>query len=284
MLIPRCINAPEDAIYCAKFFNLVNFLIAPDFNSILYFSNIGVARIFWLIVSLTEIEAKNIGIFFRESFYIITRKNTKGAITKQEKHERFKKFINFSKRKKLSSFINYRKLNELYDMQYKIKLKKFALFSLSVSDHHININAINVLFEIGDKWPSTKKECERLILAALHLVKREINRKPDIAVRAQRYMYELENFVIRNFRSESTNLTSQKPSVKAKPKKNVLLVTTYNLINSTTCIKNIINKKKVMNLLFKHCLSISKIKNKRMALMNADFVIQNRDYKLLSCN
>jgi hypothetical protein len=132
-----------------------------------------------------------------------------------------------SRRKKEPNYINDRDFNKLFDIYYKIRLKEFAMFSLSVFDHHININAINILFEIGDKWPNTKKECKRLIQAVQSLVRREISRKPDIAIRAQRYMYELENFITRNIRTKNVNFKLHKARVKTKTKKDI---TSYTMI------------------------------------------------------
>jgi len=72
ILACRCIFSPLDALFCAKFFEVVKSLKTPGFHFNYYHSKIGVAGMFRAVALFTELEAKNFGIFFmsRSNFYM----------------------------------------------------------------------------------------------------------------------------------------------------------------------------------------------------------------------
>merc|ERR1712187_698803 len=67
------------------------------------------------------------------------------------------------------------------------------------------MGAINILFEVLEYWPDNEKLLKSVHLSARKLMDREIKNKPDIAIRAQRYMLELEKIKTINSRKFKSN-------------------------------------------------------------------------------
>merc|ERR1712216_74153 len=188
-------------------------------------SKIGMIGILRCIKSFSEIEAKNFSNFLRESLRIIKRwMNNKILLNKQllskprniinQKQSGDKKFENQSKTSKnlfIGKFITHHELINHYFRHFSVELKNFALSSLLSNNFYININAINILFVLCDKWPNDKRLYGKLIYASRELMERELNRRPDIASRAQRYMLDIENKLYQ--KSYSKNFCSWKKKI-----------------------------------------------------------------------
>jgi len=151
MLLPRCIFSPSDALYCAKFCELVHSLDTPGFYTILHYSARGMRSMIRFSLLFTEIESKNFAMFFRESmntmlrwikdrdFFFHDTRNKVGWV---------KKWLNKKTGNIIHSTlsenvleknlkINYTDFCKLYIKQFTMGLRNFSFRSLS--SHIISI-------------------------------------------------------------------------------------------------------------------------------------------------
>jgi THO complex subunit 2 len=225
MILPRCLYSPVDAYFCAEFFELMHLFETPGYFSILHFSKIGMIGILRCVKSFSEIEAKNFSNFLRESLRIIKRWTNNKILfnkqllskpriiinQKQSENTKYENQFKISKNLFICKFITHHELINHYFRHFSVELKNFALSSLLSNNFYININAINILFVLCEKWPNDKRVYEKLIYASRELMERELNRRPDIALRAQRYMLDMENKL--HQKSYSKNFSSWKKKI-----------------------------------------------------------------------
>jgi len=128
--------------------------------------------------------------------------------------------------------INCKDLSKLYIKHFSIGFRNFSFHSLLSHFHHFNINAMSILFEVTKFWPDRIRTLERLRSKTCRLMQREIMIRPDVALRAQRYMIELNklkikipeaNFVIikihQNFDIRTDKITEIKKFINLKARK-----------------------------------------------------------------
>jgi len=196
MLLPRCIYSPADAYFCAKLIYQIHYLNIPGFNMYLYYSNNGLTGMIRASGTFTQVEAKNFGIFFRESVKIAFRWAKKKEDFKKETWSKVE-LEDWSQKEKKTGYISY--LNEFiyhkhflnfYDKYFSVEIMDFAVNSILSSDYLLNTNTINILFEILTMWPNEMKYI-KLLDASYKLMQREDKKRTDVSLLAKRYLLEI---------------------------------------------------------------------------------------------
>merc|ERR1712187_574943 len=197
MLLPRCIYSPADAYFCAKFIYQIHYLNIPGFNIYIYYSNNGVIGMIRASGAFTEVEAKNFGIFFRESIKIAFRWAKKKKDFERETWNKVKLEKWFQKKKKigyvshLNEFTCHEYFFNFYYKYFSVRIMDFAINSILSSDYLLNTNTINILFEILIMWPNEKKYV-KLLDASYKLMQREDKKRTDVSLLAKRYLLEIK--------------------------------------------------------------------------------------------
>merc|ERR1711972_34619 len=188
MLLPRCIYSPADAYFCAKIIYQIHYLNTPGFNMYLYFSNNGLTGMIRASGTFTQVEAKNFGIFLRESVKIAFRWANKKKDFKKETWSKIE-LEDWSQKEKKIGYISY--FNEsIYHKYFSVEIMDFAVNSILSSDYLLNTNTINILFEILMLWPNEIKYT-KLLDASYKLMQREDKKRTDVSLLAKRYLLEI---------------------------------------------------------------------------------------------
>jgi hypothetical protein len=217
MLLPRFTFSPTDALYCAKFCELMHALNTPGFYTILHYCAESIKTIMQYSTAFTEIESKNFAFYLRESLETMQRWTKSRNIFSHETNDKFgwvkswKDMQNYRPfcqktlilKSKEKPQLKYPDFCKLYIKHYLSGLKYFSLRSLSSRIHHLNLNAMNLLFAIKNIWPDETKIQNRLSDKTRILISRKMNLRSDVALRAQRYMLELDKIRISKKKRDS---------------------------------------------------------------------------------
>jgi len=93
-VLPRCLLAPQDALYCAKFTNLLHNTAVPNFCILQYLDTL-LKMVAGIIFCVTEDEASNLGVLLHETWSIISgwrydkKKFETNVINKPLSYEKF---------------------------------------------------------------------------------------------------------------------------------------------------------------------------------------------------
>jgi len=179
-IFPRCLNSPEDAIYCARFIKLLHDIDTTGFEIIPLFSVI-VNAVVGALYSITEDEAGCFGVFMNEIWRIISlwRYNEEAY----NSHISFKPSPNDSEEMSHSNYVQKFNL-------WHTDLGTVFIGCLRSSEYMHTRTALIILSKIVDYFPSKSTLGDKL-LAALSPLQADTNLMQDIKAMAQGYSSKL---------------------------------------------------------------------------------------------
>jgi len=83
MIFPRCVFTAVDALYCAKFVNLLHSIGTPYFSTLQYYDKV-LRNIPYILFSCTENEASRLGRFLNETLRVLARWRSSETIYSEE--------------------------------------------------------------------------------------------------------------------------------------------------------------------------------------------------------
>lgn len=211
-VIPRALLSPEDALFCAKFMERLHQINAPSFNSLQYYSNVNL-KLPSIVLCVTEREAGNYGIFFKETLSMLYRWYQSSVMYEEE-----------ALQGKLGFSVSLVDRTQLNHRQYKLAYAKWHRWmervysSALASKEYMPIrNTLVVLSKIIDVFPSHRGTAEKLLEIVNDLTKED---REDIKIMAKRYFALLtkrksslvEDRILSNGAGKKT-----KPSTARKP-------------------------------------------------------------------
>lgn len=178
-VIPRALLSPEDALFCAKFMERLHQINAPSFNSLQYYSNVNL-KLPSIVLCVTEREAGNYGIFFKETLSMLYRWYQSSVMYEEE-----------ALQGKLGFSVSLVDRTQLNHRQYKLAYAKWHRWmervysSALASKEYMPIrNTLVVLSKIIDVFPSHRGTAEKLLEIVDVLTKED---REDIKIMAKRY-------------------------------------------------------------------------------------------------
>lgn len=178
-VIPRALLSPEDALFCAKFMERLHQINAPSFNSLQYYSNVSL-KLPSIVLCVTEREAGNYGIFFKETLSMLYRWYQSSVMYEEE-----------ALQGKLGFSVSLVDRTQLNHRQYKLAYAKWHRWmervysSALASKEYMPIrNTLVVLSKIIDVFPSHRGTAEKLLEIVDVLTKED---REDIKIMAKRY-------------------------------------------------------------------------------------------------
>lgn len=180
-IFPRCTLSPEDALYCAKFIEVLHELETPGFYTLQYLDQL-ITAIAGALFCLTEDEAGNMGVLLCETWTTIS--NWRYNESKYEKEVHSKPGSSLS-----GNNTTFSEFVEFYN-KWHLAIGNSLLGCLQ-SDEYIHIRtAIVVLTRVVEVYPTRPHMGEKLIKRLVPL--QEHKTRPDIKTMANSYAGQLE--------------------------------------------------------------------------------------------
>eukprot|EP00960_Hanusia_phi_P053836 762475-Hanusia_phi.AAC.4 len=150
-VFPRCVQSPEDAVFCARFVHLLHKIKTPNLSTILIYNMI-ITTFGPMVFSRTEQEAKHFGKFLSETLHMLNRWASTEEIFKKE-CENFPGFTNVSQKSTKPEKIAFSSFQQCSRNWHKQLSKAFTTCLESSEGTEVH-NALTILSElVGGTFP-----------------------------------------------------------------------------------------------------------------------------------
>eukprot|EP00939_MAST-03C_sp_MAST-3C-sp1_P001797 g1797.t1 len=189
-IFPRALFTPADARYCAKFIETLHKLNTPHFSTLHFFSKT-ISQLPSTILCVTEIEAKNLGVFLCDVLELLHS----WYVSKTRYDEQCKTKVGF--RMKFEAIASDTSDSQATYGQYSKVFRKWhdrlakLLSSCLASTEYMHIrNALTVLQKISGVFPVTQTACDMLQRNVDKIKESEFE---DLRIMSQGYLRALKN-------------------------------------------------------------------------------------------
>ncbi|KAL5032135.1 hypothetical protein BDV3_000726 [Batrachochytrium dendrobatidis] len=164
-LYPRALLSPSDAIYCGKFISLIHSLGTMNLSTVSLYDNIfSKDCLHATIFALTEVEAKNYGLFLAVNLQILSIWHAKKSVYEKEGQGdglpgflcRWPTGRALFDRAPKDDIMNYEQFRRAMS-KWHLKLRKAFLDALQSQEYVQIRNAILILDKLIDNFPATKE-------------------------------------------------------------------------------------------------------------------------------
>ncbi|CAI5743498.1 unnamed protein product [Peronospora destructor] len=179
-VIPRSLISPEDALFVAKFMELLHTFSTPQLSSLQYFHKVSM-KVSAIVLCATEREASNFGIFMKETLGLILRWYQNGATYDDEAiHGKIGMSLDLSDDKKR---LAHRQFKSAYARWHQ-QLELVYTTALSSGEYMPIRNTLVVLTKLIDVFPAGRGTAE-VILGIVEKLTNED--REDVKIMAKRY-------------------------------------------------------------------------------------------------
>ncbi|CAH0479143.1 unnamed protein product [Peronospora belbahrii] len=179
-IIPRSLISPEDALFCAKFMELLHTISTPQLSSLQYFHKMNM-KVSAIVLCATEREASNFGFFMKETLGLILRWYQNGATYDDEAiHGKIGMSLDLADGAKS---LAHRQFKSAY-VRWHQQLELVYTTALSSGEYMPIRNTLVVLTKLIDVFPAGRGTAE-LILGIVEKLTNE--EREDIKIMAKRY-------------------------------------------------------------------------------------------------
>jgi THO complex subunit 2 len=186
-IYPRCMQGPDDALYCARFVSLLHQEGTPGFGTLHLFDTMIVA-LSRALFGLTEGEAANVSILLLETWKIVSRWRYDEKAFTSEVVNKPGSFMRSSSSEEPCP-ISFKEYEELYN-KWHAAIGAAAIGCLKSSEYIHTRNCLIVLTRMVEAFPTRPGLANRLI-KALEPLQDDSNTLADIRASAQAYNMQL---------------------------------------------------------------------------------------------
>ncbi|RMX63474.1 hypothetical protein DD238_004333 [Peronospora effusa] len=179
-VIPRSLISPEDAMFVAKFMELLHTFSTPQLSSLQYFHKVSM-KVSAIVLCATEREASNFGIYMKETLGLILRWYQNGATYDDEAiHGKIGMSLDLTDDKKR---LAHRQFKSAYARWHQ-QLELVYTTALSSGEYMPIRNTLVVLTKLIDVFPAGRGTAE-VILGIVEKLTNED--REDVKIMAKRY-------------------------------------------------------------------------------------------------
>lgn len=175
---PRVTSTPEDALFCAIFFEKLHAIETPNFSSLQYYDRV-IKDVFPIVYCATDREASCLGLFLRATLEPLKRWRFSKDIYDKEAAAK----TGFSVAIGSPARCSYEQYCTVFSRWYD-KITKIALHCLAQYQDY-GRSCLFVLIKLVDVYP-VRKRISNQLLGKLDIIKKQENMK-DVQAMAQRY-------------------------------------------------------------------------------------------------
>uniref|UniRef100_UPI00193A5896 THO complex subunit 2-like n=1 Tax=Styela clava TaxID=7725 RepID=UPI00193A5896 len=191
-VFPRCVFSPLDAIYCAKFIQIMHLLRTPNFSTLLCFDRV-FSDISYTVVCFSENEASRYGRFLASMLEIVMRWHKEKEVYEKE-CKNYPGFVtvlrtNATDGASKANHLDYENFRHVCH-KWQFKLTKASVVCLDSKDYCSIRNALIILTKILPFFPMVTS-LGNALEKRVEKIKEEKEKRPDLYALAMGYSGQL---------------------------------------------------------------------------------------------
>lgn len=186
-IYPRCMQGPDDAMYCARFISLLHETETPGFGT-LHLLDVMIVTLSRALFGMTEGEAANASILLFETWTLVSKWRYSETAFQEEVAGKTGSFMESDDQQGLEA-VSYKDFEALYN-KWHAAIGAAVIGCLKSSEYMHTRNSLIVLTRMVEVYP-TRPKLGHQFISALAPLQDESYRLADIRASAQAYSMQL---------------------------------------------------------------------------------------------